>query len=149
MASATTATTLAVSCAVARQYFGRSCPCRRASEARDEPRWQRLPNRCPPPAGNLSGGGLFRLRHRVSRRARSTCRGREGGQRTEGVRSHLGGEQVGLRDLAVDLLAVDGDLARGLEAEPDGAAPHLDDVDLDVVSDADRLADAAGECEHR
>src|SRR4051794_41820725 len=44
---------------------------------------------------------------------------------------------------------MDGDLAGSLETEADGAAPHLDDVHLYVVADADRLADAAGECEHR
>jgi hypothetical protein len=43
---------------------------------------------------------------------------------------------------------VDGHLPRGLETEADGAAADLDDVDLDVVTDADGLADAAGESEH-
>jgi hypothetical protein len=38
--------------------------------------------------------------------------------------------------------------SKSLEAEADRAAAHLDDVDLDVVADADGLADAAGECEH-
>src|SRR3954454_4096138 len=74
--------------------------------------------------------------------------GGERDERAEGVGGHLGGEQVRLGDLAVDLLAVDRDLARGLEAQPDRAPADLDDVDLDVVADADGLADAAGESEH-
>jgi hypothetical protein len=41
--------------------------------------------------------------------------------------------------------AVDGANAA---SAPRLSASHLDDVDLDVVTDADRLADAAGECEH-
>ena len=46
------------------------------------------------------------------------------------------------------ILAVDRHLAGSLETEADGAAPDLDDVDLDVVADADGLADAEGESEH-
>ena len=50
-------------------------------------------------------------------------RGRgERGERAQAVGRDLRGEQVRLGDLPVDLLAVDGDLARGLEAQPDG--PH-------------------------
>src|SRR3954471_24006587 len=95
-------------------------------------------------AHHLSGRGLFlpggRLRGGRDRRER--------GQRAQGVGGDLRGQQVGLGDLPVDLLPVDRDFARGLEAQPDRAAADLDDVDLDVVADADRLADAAGESEH-
>src|SRR3712207_809476 len=69
---------------------------------------------------------------------------RQGAQR---VRGHLGSQAVGLGDLPVDLLAVDRDLARRLEAEAHGPTADLHDVDLDVLADPDALADVAGECE--
>src|SRR4051794_33456383 len=81
--------------------------------------------------------GLGRRRH-----------GYERSQRAEAVGRHLGGQQVRLCDLAVDLFAVDRHLAGGLEPQPHRAAADLDDVHLDVVADADRLADAARESEH-
>jgi hypothetical protein len=42
-------------------------------------------------------------------------------------------------DPVVDLLAVDGDLATGLETEPDLVAPDADDGDDDIVVDEDLL----------
>src|SRR3954468_4336264 len=80
---------------------------------------------------------------RADQRVWRECR--QGAQRVGG---HLGREAVGLRDLPVDLLAVDRDLAGRLEAQPDRAAADLHDVDLDVLADPDALADVAGECEH-
>src|SRR3954451_13690753 len=101
-----------------------------------------------PGARHLSGRGRPLLRRSGLRLLRRGGDGHERGQRAEAVGGHLGGEQVRLGDLPVDLFAVDRHLAGGLEAQPDRAAADLDDVHLDVVADADRLADAAGECEH-
>src|SRR3954452_24547411 len=152
--SAATPTTLAVSYAVLRPHFGRSCPCRcRSGTVGGRPgsvcQSQARSTRADLSArGRLSASGSVRVPLSAGRFGRGG-RGRERGERPEAVGGHLRGEEVGLGDLPVDLFPVDRDLARGLEAEADGATAHLDDVDLDVVADADRLADAAGECEHR
>src|SRR3954447_11705953 len=162
--SATKPTTLAVSYAVLTDFFGRSCPCR-SFRARQPRHVVSVCQFCGPvthadlsggrlrshrvrgpiiglAGGHLDGGGCLggALRGRGGRRER--------GESTQAVGGHLRGEEIGLGDLPVDLLAVDRDLAGGLEAQADRAAADLDDVDLDVVADADRLADAAGECEH-
>src|SRR4051812_46051599 len=108
-------------------------------------RRQVVPKRSESSGADLSGRGLLR---RLADGRSDRAGGGEGGERAQGVGGHLGSEQIRLGDLPVDLLAVDRDLPRGLEAQPDGAATDLDDVDLDVVADPDRLADAAGECEH-
>src|SRR3954449_4191761 len=73
----------------------------------------------PPGARHLSGRARLLLRRRGLRLLRRVGDGHERGQRAEAVGGHLGGQQVRLGDLPVDLLAVDRHLAGGLEAQPD------------------------------
>src|SRR3954462_3476823 len=125
--------------------FGKSCPCRPRVEATRGHGGRLCQKRPETSRADLSGRGLLR---RLPDGRTDRAGGGERGERAQGVGGHLGSKQIRLGDLPVDLFAVDRDLPRGLESQPDGAAADLDDVDLDVVADPDRLADAAGECEH-
>src|SRR5829696_787926 len=58
------------------------------------------------------------------------------------------GGAVLVADGRVDLLAVDRDGARRADADADGVADGLHDLDDDVVADHDALAGAAGDDEH-
>src|SRR3954454_4865188 len=128
--------------------FGKSCPCRPRVEAARGHGGRLCQKRSEASRAYLSGRGLLRRLRRLPDGRTDRAGGGERGERAQGVGGHLGSKQIRLGDLTGGLLAVDRDLPRGLEAQPDSAAADVDDMDLDVVADPDRLADAAGECEH-